>query len=69
MSGRQKFAQAAKTLRHDNIIQRLVFFMFYALLWWRILLPAFVAARVSPENPPVNIPVVISGTRAIIRPA
>ena len=38
-------------------------------LWWRVLLPAFVAARVSPENPPVNILVVITGARAIIRRA
>jgi hypothetical protein len=31
--------------------------------------PSFVAARVSPENPPVNILIVITCTRVIIRPA
>ena len=34
-----------------------------------ILLPAFVAARVSPGNPSVNILVVIVPPHAIIRPA
>ena len=38
-------------------------------LWWRILPPAFVAARVSPEDFPVNILVVITTDHAIsLRP-
>jgi hypothetical protein len=43
--------------------------VFYAFFVVENLTPGLVAARVSPENPPVNILVVISVARAIIRPA
>jgi len=44
--------------------------VFFAVEYLFLSFPSFfVAARVSPENSPVNILVVISLTRAIIRPA